>query len=134
MGKKWQQDLPGEGKIVLELIENSEKARAAFSRMDIVYILRFRRGNVSNRTKSRRELRTTFFNYRRGQQRCLSVCLSCAVSNYANNNINLPRNSNETPPPILYVELIQRVTPGFTNANVSGERNKFREIKSKTSN
>lgn len=130
MGKKWQQDLPGEGKIVPELIENSEKARAAFSRMDIVYILRFRRGNVSNRTKSRRELRTTFFNYRRGQQRCLSR----AVSNYANNNINLPRNSNETPPPILYVELIQRVTPRFINANVSGGRNKFREIKSKTSN
>lgn len=64
----------------------------------------------------------------------MSVCLSRAVSNYANNNINLPRNSNETPPPILYVELIQRVTPGFTNANVSGGRNKFREIKSKTSN
>lgn len=62
------------------------------------------------------------------------VCLSRAVSNYANNNINLPRNSNETPPPILYVELIQRVTPRFTNANVSGGRNKFREIKSKTSN
>lgn len=120
MGKKWQQDLPGEGKIVPELIENSEKARATFSRMDIVYILRFRRGNVSNRRKSRRELRTTFFNYRCGQQRCLSVCLSRAVSNYANNNINLPRNSNETPPPILYVELIQRVTPRFTNANVSG--------------
>lgn len=133
MGKKWQQDLSGEGKIVPELIENSEKARAAFSRMDIVYILRFRQGNVSNRTKSRRELRTTFFNYS-GQQRCLSVCLSRAVSNYANNNINLPRNSNETPPPILYVKLIQRVTPGFTNANVSGGRNKFREIKSKTSN
>lgn len=126
MGKKWQQDLPGEGKIVLELIENSEKA--PLSPGWILYI--FRRGNISNRTKSRRELRTTFFNYRRGQQRCLSR----AVSNYANNNINLPRNSNETPPPILYVELIQRVTPRFTNANVSGGRNKFREIKSKTSN
>lgn len=107
-----------------------QRKSSTFSRMDIVYILRFRRGNVSNRTKSRRELRTTFFNYRRGQQRCLSR----AVSNYANNNINLPRNSNETPPPILYVELIQRVTPRFTNANVSGGRNKFREIKSKTSN